>query len=718
MNRSLTRRSFLKKSSLVVAATTLSGNFTLFNASPTQAAATDSFRPHAFVEISQDNIVTVWLGQTNLGQGTHTGIAMVIAEELDADWKTIQTKMALAAEPFKDPHWHMQLTGGSTSIRHRWDMLRQAGAASRQMLVEAAAREWNVPAEKCTTQAGKVIHPDGQSRTYGELVPKANKLPVPENPPLKEAREYTIIGSEKKRLDIPDKVAGKTIYGIDVQLPNMCIAVIARPPRFGARPISFDEKAATALPGVLKVAVLDDKVAVCGTTTYAAILGREKLNIKWTPGTHPSLSDNTLERHYLDDLDNKPGKVAETKGVWEEGLKMSSHSIAINYTFPYLAHGALEPINCTAHVEKDRCRIWVPTQGQTSAQMTGAKITKLPMESVEVITTYVGGGFGLRGEVDPVVDAVTLSQIMARPVKVLWTREDDFANDYFRPASVHKVSGGIDAKGNLTFWNHKIAAPSIMTRLMPDYVKNGIDPTAVQGVPDMVYEIPNRLVEYVMTDLPIPVGFWRSVGYSYTTYVVETMIDELAHAAQQDPVAFRLQAMKKGTRPHDALSLLAQKTGWNGSSPKGKYIGFAVTECFGSAVAQMAEVSVEPGSGNVKVNRMVCAVDCGPAVYPDAITAQMEGAIVMALSVAFKEKISFENGGVTTLNYDDYPLLTMSEVPDVEVHIAQSRHPIGGIGEPGIPAVAPAVANAIFQATGVRLRDLPFNTSQLKGKSA
>lgn len=708
----MTRRAFLKTSSLVVAATALPGELLLFNASPAKAEMAAAFKPHAFVEIAADDTVTVWLGQTNLGQGTHTGISMIVAEELDADWTLVQAKMALAAEPFKNPFWHAQITGGSSSIRHRWDMIRKVGAAARQMLIEAAAKKWGVDPGKCATDRGKVVHPDGRILSYGQLVKEAQKLPVPENPPLKEAKDYRIIGSAKQRLDIPDKVAGRTVYGIDVAVPNMCIAVVARPPRFGASPESYDVSAAMAVKGVIQVVPLKDKIAVCAETTFAALQGRERLGIKWTSGSHPELGDEMLDMLFQEHLE-KPGAIAEATGDAEKALAEAAVTLEAAYKLPYVAHAALEPINCTAHVEKDRCRVWVPTQGQTMVQHTAATISGLPVKKVEVMTTPAGGGFGLRGEVDPVVDAVSLSKALGRPVKVMWTREDDFANDYFRPASVCRIKGGLDKQGRLVAWSQKVASPSVMSRTMPQYVKEGIDPSSIQGIPDMPYTLPNRLVEYVLMELPVPIGFWRSVGYSITTFTVETFMDQLAHAAGKDPVEFRLGLMEKGSRPYRTLSLLAEKSNWGGSVPAGRARGIALGTCFGSSAAHMAEVSVDTKSGKVTVHKVVCAVDCGPAIYPDAITAQMEGATVMALSTAFHEKIHFAGGGVKTANFDEYPLLTMSEVPEVEVHISQSVHEIGGIGEPGIPTVAPAVANGIFQATGVRLRELPFKRETL-----
>ncbi len=712
MNTTITRRTFLKKSSLVVAAAAIHGELGLFNVSSASADMTRSLKPHAFVEISQNDSITVWLGQTNLGQGTHTGISMIVADELDADWDKVQAKMALAGDAFKNPHWHMQVTGGSSSIRHRWDMIRKAGAGARRMLMEAAADKWQIDVNKCTTKMGKVYHPDGRNLRYGQLVSKASTLQVPENPPLKDAQDYKIIGTSRARLDIPGKVEGKTKYGIDVSVPNMCIATVARSPKYGAQPESFDEKAAMTVKGVIKVIQLKDKIAVCADNTYAALKGKEKLNIKWSAGSIPQLNNDFIDNLFVEELE-KPGAIAENKGDVAKAFAEAEHVLEAEYTLPYISHAQLEPLNCTAHVEKDRCRIWVPTQGQTTAQNVAASITGLPVDKIEVMTTPAGGGFGLRAMPDPVIDAVLISQAMGRPVKVMWTREDDFAGGYFRPGSLSKVKAALDSNGNLTAWSQKVASPSIMSRIMPDMLKDGIDEWAIQGIPDMVYNLPSRLVEYVLIDLAVPIGFWRSVGHSYTAFSVETFIDELAQKAGKDPIDFRLGLLEKDSRPYRTLTLLKEKCGWADGVPENRARGVAVVSCFGSFVANMAEVSVDRKTGKVNVHKIVCAIDCGPAVYPDGIVAQLEGAAVMALSVAFNEKIQFADGGVKTANYDEYPLLTLADVPEIEVYIAKSIHAIGGVGEPGVPAVAPAVANAVASLTGVRLRELPFNTNLL-----
>ncbi len=711
MKTYMTRRSFLKKSSLVLAATAFSGPLSLFNASSANAAAGLPFKPHAFLEIAVDDTITVWVGQTDLGQGTHTGIPMVIADELDAAWEKVRVKMALAAEPFKDPQWHAQATGGSTSIRRRWDMLRRVGAAARQMLVEAAAQQWGISASECVSKEGKVIHPDGSGLTYGQLAQAAGKLPVPQDPPLKNQKDYGIIGTRRQRLEIPDKVKGKTVYGIDFTIPGMCTAVVARAPHYGASPQSYNAEAAMAIKGVIRVVPLDNRIAVCAHTTYAAMLAREALSIKWSKGSHPDLNDDTVDKVFKEHLD-KPGAVAEKKGDVKKALDEAARTVEQSYKLPYLSHAQVEPINCTAHVEKERCRVWIPTQGQTATQLTASELTGLPIEKVEVMTLPAGGGFGLRGEQDAVVDSVMLSKAMNRPVKVIWSREDDFANDYFRPASQCRIKAGLDKDGRLVAWSHKVAAPSVMSRVMPQYVKNGIDPDAISGVRDIPYSLPNLFVSYAIVNLPITVGWWRSVGYSVNVFTVESFMDEMAHAAKKDPVQFRLAHLEKGSRLYNLLSLLAEKGGWNTPTAKGRARGVALASCFESFAAHMAEVSVGE-KGRINVHKMVCALDCGTAVYPDAIRAQAEAGVIMGLSVALHEKVSFENGGVKTANYNDYPVLTMSEVPEIEVHIAENNLKPGGIGEPVLPSVAPAVANAVFRATGVRMRELPFKRELL-----
>jgi isoquinoline 1-oxidoreductase beta subunit len=572
MNKQMSRRTFIKGASLVIAAAATPAGIELFNASRGLAAQGDSCKLHAFLEIAQDETVTFWVGQTELGQGTHTGISMILADEIEADWNQVRVKQALAGEPFKDPVFHMQITGGSTSIRHRWDLLRKVGAAAREMLIKAAADEWKAQPADCHAQSGKVVHKDGRSLSFGKLCSKAAALPAPQNPTPKAAKDYKIIGSKKARMDIPAKVAGAAVFGMDFKAPGMWIASLVRPPQYGAKPESFDEDAAMRVPGVTKVVNLGDRVAVCAENTYAALQGRDALDVQWSGGSHPELDDDMLDEIYQEHL-GRPGAMAEQKGDAQAAMDQADKTIESIYQFPYLAHATVEPMNCTAQVEKERCRIWVPTQGQTVAQMVGSKISGLPNDKVEVMTTYCGGGFGRRAEAAVVADAVLLSKMAGRPVKAVWTREDDFKNDFYRPASISHIKAGLDPGGKPIAWMHKIAMPSIMSRVFPDFVKNGIDPTSVEGAADFDYQVPNKQVEYVLMDLPIPVGFWRSVGNTIHPFVVESMMDDLADAADQDPVEFRLSLLEKGSRAYRTLELLADKSGWSkmknpGASPR------------------------------------------------------------------------------------------------------------------------------------------------------
>ncbi|MEZ7197241.1 xanthine dehydrogenase family protein molybdopterin-binding subunit [Pseudodesulfovibrio karagichevae] len=711
MTASLTRRQFLKNGCLVLAVAAVSGGVTLVNLSPASAAA--NFKPHAFLEIAPDDTITVWVGQTNLGQGTQTGIAMIIADELDADWNRVGVRMALAADVFKDPKWGVQLTAGSTSIRHRWDLLRTVGAAARLMLLRAAAEEWNVDPARCSTKSGKVHGPDGRSLSYGRLTDAASRQEVPKDSPFKNARDYTIMGTYRRRFDMVDKVQGRTQFGLDVRMPDMLIAVLARPPRYGAKPESYDEKAAMAVKGVRKVLPYDGKVAVFAETTHAALKGRDALAVKWSKGDVPDLSDKYIADLFGEKMSG-PGAIL-SQGDAEKALAGAASVIEASYSVPFVSHAQLEPTNCTAFVEADRCRVWAPTQGQTASLQAAAEATGLPVDKIEVMTTFCGGGFGRRIESDVVTEAVALSKAVGRPVKVMWTREDDFSDDVYRPASVCHIQGGLDAQGDITAWRHKIASPSIFSRVSPEAVKDGMDSSSIQGLDDMPYKLPNRLIEYVLVDLPMRVGWLRSVAYSYNVFTVESFMDELARKAGKDPVAFRLALLEPGSRPHKLLTALAEKSGWNTPVPPGRGRGVALTDCFESVAGHMAEVSVDRASGKVTVHRLVCVVDSGVSVYPDALTAQMEGGAIIGLSMTFNEAMRFADGGVASTNYSGYPLLSMTQVPEkVEVHMIDSGAKAGGIGEPSVPTVAPAVANAIFNATGVRLRDLPLDTSKLK----
>ena len=475
----------------------------------------------------------------------------------------------------------------------------------------------------------------------------------------------------------------------------------------GPKPLSFDKDNALKINGVTSVVTIHSGIAVCAATPDAAWKGRDALRVKWSKGESPELDNAALERSFLEDL-SKSGVVARNDGDALNSIATATKKIGATYTLPYLSHATMEPMNCTASVGSDRCEIWAPTQNQTGVLHLAQKLTGLKPEQIRVHTTYLGGGFGRRFETDFVEETLRLAKSTGKPVKLIWKREEDIQHDFYRPANCSKIEGALDDKGNLIAWSHKIVCPSIFSRVFPDQVKGGIDPAAVEGLKNMEYEVPNIRVEYVQIENPVPVGFWRSVGSSHNAFTVESFIDEAAHAAGKDPLAFRLGLLKDHRRSYRVLEVAAEKSGWGKPLQRGQARGIAQHMSFDSYIAQVAEVSVDKSNGAIKVHRVVCAVDCGPVVNPAIVTAQMTGAIIMGLSAALHEDISFVRGGVTSSNFSDYPLLRMSEIPEIEVHIVKSTDKLGGIGEPGLPPCAPAVANAVFLATGVRLRRLPM----------
>jgi isoquinoline 1-oxidoreductase beta subunit len=673
------------------------------------------FSPNAWLIITPDNIVTVIVGKSEMGQGVSTSLPMIVADEIEADWKQVRVEMAPAGEEYKDPAWGMQTTGASTSIRHMFGPLRIASAAAREMLVSAAAQTWAVPVHECEAYRGTVRHiKSGRSLTYGQLSQKAAEIPIPPNPPLKKEGQFGLIGTSIPRLDVPDKVNGSAIFDMDVFIPDMLYAAVSRPPAFGARAISHDRGAAEKVTGIRKVVDLNRRIAVCADTLDAAWKGRDALHVTWDEGEQPDLDNDNLERILIQHL-NKRGKSARSHGNVKRAMNHAVQKIEATYILPYLSHATMEPMNCTAHVREDTCEVWAPTQDQSGVLQTVKEVTGLKPEQIHVHTTYLGGGFGRRLESDFVEEAVQVSKATGKPIKLIWTREEDMQNDFYRPATCSKIEGGIDGKGRLIAWVHKLVAPSIFSRVYPQMVRNGIDPAAVEGAVDMKYEIPNIHLDYVRIDLPVPVGFWRSVGHSHNAFTVESFVDELAHAARKDPLEFRLNLLKNHPRPRRVLEVAAEKACWGKPSTKGHGRGIAQHFSFGSYVAQVAEVSVNKKDGTVKVHRIVCAIDCGPAINPDMITAQMEGGIIFGLSAALKERVDFAHGGVVSTNFHNYGILPMSRTPKIEVHIVRSNAKLGGAGEPGVPPTAPSVANAVFAATGTRVRRLPMKPETVVG---
>lgn len=675
------------------------------------AKASAELSPNAWIRIGRDDRVTLRVASSEMGQGVYTSIPMLLAEELECDWTRIVVEMAPADKAYTNPLIGQQLTGGSTAIRAFYQPLRQAGASARDLLVRAAAQTWKVKDSECRAENGVVFHKSSDRRArYGELVDVAATLPVATSVFLKDPSEFRLIGKSVARLDTPLKVNGTAVYGIDVRLDGLLTAVVARSPVFGGKVRKFDGAKALAVKGVRQVLPIHSGVAVVADSFWAARQGREALVVEWDEGANAKLSSadirTTLERA----LKQKPvvaRKEGDVARVTKPGaLSAGSKSIDALYDTPYLAHACMEPMNATARVTKDGCELWVPTQAQTGVQFVTGKITGLPPEKIRVHTTFLGGGFGRRSEQDFVAEAVELSMRTNAPVKVVWTREDDIQHDYYRPATLNRLTATLDAGGKPIAWQHAIAGPSIFARVFPGMIKNGIDNTSVEGAANLPYAFPNIEVSWVMENGAVPVGFWRSVGSSHNAFITECFIDEVARLANKDPFEFRRSLLALQPRHLGVLELAAQKAGWGLPLPAGRARGIAVAESFGSYCAQVAEVSVE--QKQVRVHRVVCAIDCGTVVNPDTVTAQMESGIVYGLTAALRGEITVRKGRVEQSNFNDYPLLRFDEMPVVEVHIVKSIEAPGGVGEPGTPPIAPAVANAVFALTGNPIRRLPI----------
>ena len=707
------RREFLKKSatgaSALVIGFYLPGKFEALAAAP----PAQPLNLNAWVRIASDDTVTLVIDKSEMGQGVVTSLSMLLAEELECDWKKVRFEFAPAAPQYFNPIFGLQGTGGSTSVRASWGPLTKAGAAAREMLVAAAAKQWGVDASACRAENGAVVHaPSKKKLTYGALVEEAAKLPVPSNPSLKDPKDYKYIGKPVKRLDTPDKVNGRAPFGIDVRLPNILHAVVARGPVFGSKVKSFDDSKAKTVRGVKQVLQISSGVAVVADNTWSAMEGRRALQITWDEGSNAANSSEAIRKLYREAAE-KPGAIARKDGDADAALAGTAKKIEAAYELPFLAHATMEPMNCAADVRADGCDVYAPTQFQTFVQMTGAKITGLKPEQVRVHTTYLGGGFGRRAEQDFIAEAVEISKAAGAPVQVTWSREDDMQHDFYRPAVYCKLTGGLDPDGWPVAWKSRIVSPSIMSRFFPGSVKNGIDETSVEGQANSKYGIPNFLIEYALTETGVPVGFWRSVGNSQNGYITECFIEELAKAGGKDSVEFRRKLLANAPRHRGVLELAAEKAGWGKPLSAGRTRGIGVVESFGSFVAEVAEVSVNKSSGEVKVHRVVCAVDCGRHVNPDIIAAQMEGGIVYGLTAALKGQITIDKGRVEQSNFHDYELLRLNEMPQVEVHIMPSNEAPGGCGEPGTPPIAPAVCNAIFAATGKPIRRLPIRPEDL-----
>ena len=713
--RGLSRRVILKMGAATGGLMLGFGLPDLFSGS--RAEELGGFVPNAFIRIDRDGSVTLTMPYVEMGQGTYTSIPMLIAEELEVPL----TQVRLEHAPPDDKRYGnpvfagLQATGGSTSVRAAWEPMRRAGATAREMLIAAAAQHWHVDPGSCHAQLGKVVHTaSGRRLTYGALAADATQMPVPEKVALKPPEAFKLIGTPAKRLDTPKKVNGVTTYGIDARPPGVKIATLAQSPVFGGRLKSVDDSAAKAVKGVRQIVQLDDAVAVVADHMGAAKKGLGALKIQWDAGPNATLSTEDVARA-LENATSNAGAVAQNVGDVANALTHAARTVEATYHLPFLAHAALEPMNCTVHVRPDGCEVWVGTQVCSRAQATAAKTAGLPLDKVVVHNHFIGGGFGRRLEIDGVTRAVQIAMHVEGPVKVIWTREEDIQHDMYRPYWFDRFSAGLDAAGRLIAWKHRFAGSSILARFLPPAFKDGLDPDTTDGAINLVYDIPNLRVEYLRVEPPgIPTAFWRSVGPSHTVFAVETFMDELAAATKQDPIAYRRALLGNAPRARAVLDLAAEKAGWGQALPKRSGRGVSLQFVFGTYMAQVAEVEVAK-DGQVRVKRVVCAVDCGSVVNPDTIAAQIEGAAIFGISAALHGNITIKDGRVEQSNFHDYQVLRMNEAPLIETHLVRNTEKPGGIGEPGTCAVVPAVGNAIFAATGKRSQRLPIDPSQLIG---
>jgi isoquinoline 1-oxidoreductase beta subunit len=673
--------------------------------------AKPSVSPNAFLRIGKDDSVTVMLAHSEMGQGIWTGLAMLIAEELECDWAKVRSEHAPAAPVYGHPAFGMQMTGGSTTTWGEFDRYRTVGAMARDMLVRAAAARWRVAPGACRAAKSVVTGPGARTATFGALAEAAMKLVPPTTVKLKDPKEWKIIGTQVRRIDTPEKITGKAQFGIDVQFPGLRTAVVARPPAFGAKLARFDAAAALKVPGVEQVVPTATGVAVVAKHYWAAKQGRDALVLEWTPPPGGGVDSGKQLAAYRA-LAEKPGAPVAAQGNIERGLGASKSRVVAEYSFPYLAHAPMEPLNCTVKIDGDRVEIWTGTQFQTVDQGAAAKIVGTTPDKVAIHTPFLGGGFGRRANpaADFVAEAVIVAKAAKVPVKVVWSREDDVRGGYYRPAYVHRVTAGLDASGRPAAWDHTVVGQSIIagTPFEAFLIKDGIDATTVEGIPESPYveHAKDRRVTLHSPKEAVTVLWWRSVGHTHTAFALESMVDELAHAARQDPLAYRLALLEKHPRHAAALKLAAERAGWGKPAPAGRARGLAVHESFGSIVAEVAEVSVE--GGRIRVHQVTCAVDCGTAVNPLGIEAQVQGSIAYGLTAALHGKLTLQGGAVQESNFHDYPVLRMPEMPKVAVHIINSGAKMGGIGEPATAVIAPAVANAVFALTKQRLRALPL----------
>ena len=673
-------------------------------------ASAPGFAPNAFIRIAPDGSITLLMPQAEMGQGTHTSMSMLLAEELEVTPEQVRLEHAPPDDKlYANPLFGEQITGASSSIRMFYEPLRRAGATARAMLIAAAAASWNVHAASCRAREGVVTHtPTGRTLSYGALAAKAATVPVPDKIALKDPKDFTLIGTPAKRPDTPSKVNGTAQYGIDVRLPGMLIATVAASPVLGGRVAGLDDEKAKAVPGVRQIVQLDDAAAVVADHMWAAKQGLAALDIRWEDGPNAKVSTADVVEG-LAKASETAGVTARKDGDPASALAGAAKKVEAVYESPFLAHATMEPMNCTVHVRRDGCEVWTGSQVLSRARAAAAKVTGLPLEKVVVHNHFLGGGFGRRLEVDYVTQAVRIAKQVDAPVKVVWTREEDVQHDVYRPYYYDRFAAGLDAHGKPVAWSHRIVGPSIMARFLPPGFKDGIDIDAVDGAVQLLYDIPAIQIEYVRHEEPVlNTGFWRGVGVTHNNFVVESFIDELAAVSKQDPVAFRRALLRKSPRALTVLELAAKEAGWGKPVPRGRGRGVALLfSSWGTYLAQVAEVEVT-GSSDVRVRRIVCAVDCGQVVNPDIVKAQIESGVVYGISGALWGEVTLNNGRVEQSNFNNYRVLRMNETPPIDVRLVRNSEAPGGIGEPGTSVTAAALANAVYAATGKRLRKLPL----------
>lgn len=696
----ITRREFLKISALTLAVAITPEGYKIFRAEEVPS----QINPNLWIELSKDNYLTVLINKSEMGQGVYTGLSMIVADELDFPWERVRAKASPAGKLYIDPKMKEQLTGGSTSVRNMYFVLRKAGASMREMLLFAASKKLGIPKKDLLAKGGFIIEKKtGKKHPYAEFLEEAKNIPLPKEPPLKKPEEFIYIGRSLPRLDTEEKINGKALFGIDAKIKGMLYAVVERPPYFGGKPLKVDKSDALKVPGVYDVFPISTGVAICGDSFWACEKARDKIKIKWSESPLMNWNDEDFEKFFLHKLKEK-GVVVKKTGDPERVFKNSEIVLENTYLLPYLYHATLEPMSTLVWVKKEECHIYVPTQWQTSVIRSAEKITGLPEEKIKVYTTYLGGGFGRKANVEFVEEALEISKKTGKPVKLIYTREDDIKSGYFRPMNAAFIKASADKKGNLTALSFKIAVQPLLGGR-----------ASVEGLENMLYHIPNLYVERVDVDLPVTYWFWRSVGSTHNAFILETFLDKMAKLMKIDPVDLRLNLLKREPIARRVVERAAEISSWGKTPRKGAVMGFAYHYSFGTHVAEVAEVILDEKTGKIKVPKVYCVIDHGPVtVHPDLIKSQMEGAICMGLSMALKEAVRFEKGGVKNTNFHTYEILKFEEAPEVEVEILNSQRPMGGVGEPGLPPIAPAVANALFWGYGLNITRLPLTPEYVK----